>query len=92
MKTGEVNKKTSVLFDTFLGVSESPSPNKGSREKPEITHDVMVSGTCLRIVVLPSGLEHNRTHFLQCVYIKYLQVSLIINVSGIISKSNKPYS
>jgi len=52
----------------------------------------MVSGTCLRIVVFPSDLEHNRTHFLQCVCMKYLQVSLIINVSGIISKSSKPYS
>ena len=52
----------------------------------------MVSGTCLRIVVFPSCLEHNRTHFLQCVCLKYLQVSLIINVSGIISKRNKPYS
>jgi len=52
----------------------------------------MVSGTCLRIVVFPSNLEHNRTHFLQCVCMKYLQVSLIISVSRIISKSNKPYS
>ena len=52
----------------------------------------MVSGTCLRIVVFPSNLEHNRICFLQCVYIKNLQVSLIIHVSRIISKSNKPYS
>jgi len=51
----------------------------------------MVSGTCLRTVVFPSNLEHNRTHFLQCVCMKYLQVSLITTVTGIISKRNKPY-
>lgn len=84
--------KRPLLSHTFLGVSESPSPNRGSREKPEITHDVMVSGTCLRNVIFPSNLEHNRTHFLQCVCMKYLQVSLIITVRGIKSKSNKPYS
>ena len=61
----------------------------------------MVSGTCLRIVVFPSNLEHNRIfeivnynriQFLQCVCMKCFQMMLLINLSGIITKSNKPHS
>jgi hypothetical protein len=62
-------KKRLVTSHTFRGVSESPRPNRGSTEKPEITHDVIVSGTCLRIVVFPSNLKHKKKiHFLSCLH------------------------
>jgi hypothetical protein len=49
--------KEHVSSQTFLGASESPRPNKGSTENPEITHEVMVSGANFRVVAFPSNLK-----------------------------------
>lgn len=64
--------KKFVLSQTFLGASESPRPNKGSTEKPEITQDVMVSGTVFCIVAFPSNLKHNK----YILKIQFLDISI----------------
>jgi hypothetical protein len=72
-----------LLSQTFLGASESPRPNKGSTEKPDITQDVMVSGAVFQNFAFPSDLKHIK-HILKRqtfdVFMKCLLTNTKINI------------